>query len=125
MPSRPLPVSVAAILLALASVPNLLFPLWATAVQPAEEIPSVIIYLTVVVGVVGLVGAVGLWMLRKWGIWLAIVVSVLNILDAGPGIAFAPSAAWQVAATVTVVVYALIIVLAVLPSSRRASTASS
>jgi len=125
MRSRPQAVTVAAIVLALFSVLNLLFPLWATTVQPEEEIPAVIVYLTIFVGVAGLVGAAGLWMLRKWGIWLAIVVCVLNILDAAPGIPFAPSGAWQVAATVTVVGYVLIIVLVVLPSSRRAFAASS
>ena len=119
MRSRPQAVTVAAIVLALLSVLNLLFPLWATTVQPEEEIPAVIVYLTIFVGVAGLVGAAGLWMLRKWGIWLAIVVCVLNILDAAPGIPFAPSGAWQVAATVTVVIYVLIIVLVVLPTSRR------
>jgi hypothetical protein len=61
--------------------------------------------------------------LRKWGIWLTLVVCVLNILDAAPRVAFAPTAAWQVAATVTVVVYVLI-VLVVLPPSRRAFAAS-
>ena len=120
MRSRPLPVTAAAGLLALFSVLNLLFPLWAT-----EGIPAVVVYLAVVVGVAGLVGAAGLWMLRKWGLWLTIVVSVLNILDAAPGIAEAPNAALQVAATVTVVGFTLIIALVVLPSSRRAFAASS
>ncbi len=118
MRSRPLPVSVAAILLALFSVLyDLSFPLW------AEAVPVFSVYLIVVVGVVGLVGAAGLWMLRKWGLWLAIVVSVLNVLDAAAGVAGAPNAALQVAATVMVVGFALIIVLVVLPSSRRALAA--
>ena len=120
MHSRPQSVTVAAIVLALLSVLNLLFPLWASTVQPGEEIPAVVVYLTVLVGVAGVVGAAGLWTLRKWGIWLTIVVSLLNILDAPPGIPFAPSGAWQVAATVTVLIYVLIIVVVVLPTSRRA-----
>jgi hypothetical protein len=120
MHARPVSVTVAAILLALLSLANVLFPLWAETAQPAEEIPPFIVYLTVGVGLVGLVGAAGLWMLRKWGIWLTMVVCVLNVLDAAPGVAFAPTAAWQAAATVTVVVYVLIIVLVVLPTSRRA-----
>jgi hypothetical protein len=78
-----------------------------------------------VLSIVGLVAAVGLWMPKKWSLWLTIVVSVLNILSAAPGLAFAPNAALQVAATVTVVVFALIIVLVVgLPSSWRALAAS-
>jgi hypothetical protein len=115
MRSRPLPVTLAAILLALFGVLNLLAPLF-----PTEGIPAVVVYLAVVVGVVGLLGAAGLWMLRKWGIWLTIVVCVLNILSAAPGLTEALNTALQVAATVTVVVFALIIVLVVLPSSRCA-----
>ena len=115
MRSRPLPVTLAAILLALFGVLNLLAPLF-----PTEGIPAVVVYLAVVVGVVGLLGAAGLWMLRKLGIWLTIVVCVLNILSAAPGLTEAPNTALQVAATVTVVVFALIIVLVVLSSSRRA-----
>ena len=118
--SRPQTVTVAAILLALFSVVNLLFPLF-----PIEGIPAAAIYIGVVAGPIGLVGAAGLWLLRKWGIWITIIVSVLNILDAGPGIAFAPNAALQVAATVTVLGFALVLVLVVLPASRRAFSASS
>jgi hypothetical protein len=121
MRSRPLPVTVAAIVLALFSVLwDLSFPLWAEAVPREEEIPVFIVYLTVVVGVVGLIGAFGLWMLRKWGLWLAIVVSVLNILDAASGVVGAPNALLQVAAAVVVIAYVLILVLVVLPTSRRA-----
>jgi hypothetical protein len=68
MRSRPLPVTVAAIILVLFSVLwNLTFPLWAQAIPREEEIPAFIVFLTVVVGVAGLVGSAGLWMLRKWG----------------------------------------------------------
>ena len=123
MRSRPLTVTVAAILLALFSVPNLLFPLWAEAIPREEEVPALVVYTTVVVGVAGFLGAAGLWMLRKWSLWLTIVVCVLNVLDAAAGVAGAPNAALQAAATVMVVGFALIIVLVVLPSSRQALAA--
>jgi hypothetical protein len=116
MSPRPLPVTVAAILLALCSLLSLPGPL----LPGSEGVPEFVLYSGILLGVVGLVGAVGLWMLKKWGLWLTIVVSVLNILSAAPGLAFAPNAALQAAATGTVVVFALIIVLVVLPSSRRA-----
>ncbi len=119
MRSRPLPVTVAAILLVLLSVINVLAPLF-----PTEGIPAIVVYLAVVVGLAGLVGAAGLWMLRKWSLWLTIVISVLNILSAAPGLTEAPNAALQVAATVTVVGFALIIILVALPSSRRALAAA-
>jgi len=86
----------------------------------SEEVPAVVIYGGIVLGIVGLVAAVGLWMLKKWGLWLSIVVSVLNFLSAAPGVVFGPNATLQAAAAVGVVVPALIIVLLVLPSSRSA-----
>ena len=120
MRSRPLPVTVAAFLMALSSLLSLPGPL----LPGSEGVPEVVLYSGIVLGIVGLVAAVGLWMLKKWSLWLTIVVSVLNILSAAPGVAFAPNAPLQVAATVTVVVFALIIVLVVgVPSSRRALAA--
>ena len=115
MRSRPQTVTVAAIVLAVFSLVNLISPL-----LPSEGIPEFVIYLGVVLGIAGLAAAAGLWMLRKWSIWLTIIVSVVNFLSAAPGLAFAPNAALQVAATITVVGSAIIIVLVVLPASRRA-----
>src|SRR4051812_48712503 len=108
MPSRPMPMTVAAVLLALFSLLNLATPLF-----PSEGVPAFIVYVGVGLGIAGLVGVVGLWLLRSWGLWLTIVVCVPNILSAAPGIAFAPDALLQAAATVTVVVFAIIIVLVV------------
>lgn len=118
---RPLAVTIAAVLLALFSVLfDVSFPLWADAV-PRDDggAPAFIYFLTVAVGVVGLVAAAGLWMLRRWGIWLAIPVCVLNIFDGATGMA-SPYAVAQVAAAAVVAVFALIVVLVFLPSSRRA-----
>ena len=119
MSTRPLPVTVAATLMALISLAGLPGPL----VPGSEEVPAVVVYGGIVLGIVGLVAAVGLWMLKNWGFWLTIVVSVLNILSAAPGVAFAPGAV-KIFALIGVVVPALIIVLIVLPSSRDALTAS-
>ena len=115
MRSRPQTVTVAAVVLVVFSLVNLISPL-----LPSEGIPEFVIYLGVVLGIAGLAAAAGLWMLRKWSMWLTIVVSVVNFLSAAPGLAFAPNAALQVAATITVVGSAIIIVLVVLPASRRA-----
>ena len=127
MRSRPQTVTVAAVLLALSSVLfHLAFPLWANAVpRGGESVPAIVAFLAVAVGVAGLVGAAGLWMLRKWGIWLAIGVCLLSILDTASGVAGAPNAALRVVAAVTLVVFALVMVLVVLPASRRAFAASS
>jgi uncharacterized membrane protein (DUF2068 family) len=85
-----------------------------------EGVPAVFVYGALMLGIAGLAGAAGLWMLRKWGAWLAVAVCALNLVSAAPGIPFAPDATLRVAATVTILFSALIVVLVVLPASRRA-----
>jgi hypothetical protein len=102
-------VTVAAVMLVLLKLLNLV-PL------AIEGMPAVCVYGALALGAAGLVGAAGLWMLRKWGIRLSIVVCALNLVSAAPGIPFAPDAALRVAALVTVLFSALIIVLVVLPA---------
>jgi hypothetical protein len=70
-------------------------------------------------GWLGLIGAAGLWMLKRWALWLALAVSVLNILSAAPGLVFAPSTTLFILALITVVGFAVVLVLAVLTDSRR------
>jgi hypothetical protein len=120
MRSRPPPVSVAAITQALFSLLSLPGPL----LSGSEGVPAVVLYSVIVQGGVGLVASAGLWMLRNWGLWLTIIVNALGALSAAPGVVAAPNAALQAAAIAGVVVSALIIVLVVLPASRRAVAAS-
>jgi hypothetical protein len=119
MSSRPLPVTVAAILLVLLSLFDFPWP-YELLFPGAEEPPAFILYSGYVVGIVGLVAAVGLWMLKPWSYWTTIVVSALNFLLGAPGLVFAPGAALKVLIAVTEVVAILIIILVVLPDSRRA-----
>ncbi len=119
MRSRPQPVTVAAILLALSSLVSLVslpFPLLAGA----KEVPAVVVYGGVALSIVGLVATVGLWRLKEWGLWLTIVVSALNLLSAAPGLVLAFGPVLKTITLVGVVVPALITVLVLLPSSRRA-----
>ena len=116
MRSRPLPVTVAAIVQALISLLSLPGPL----LPGSEGIPAVWLYSGIVRRVAGLVAFSGLWMLKRWGLWLTIVVNVLGGLSAAPGVGAAPNAALQAAAIAGVLISALIIVLVVLPPSRRA-----
>ena len=118
MRARPLPVTVAAVLLALFSLLTLISP-WLLA---AAEIPAFVVYLGVMLGVAGLLAAAGLWMLKRWSVWLTIVVCVVGILSADPGLTEAPTALLRALATVGVVGSALIILLVVLPNSWRAYT---
>jgi len=116
--ARPQPVSVAAIVLALLSLPNVLYPLLALE---GELVP--LIYLTVVFGVAGLIAAAGLWMLKRWALWLSIVVCLLGgIFSWAPVIPQAPSVLHQGLAAFVVAGSVLIIVLVLLPTSRRAYT---
>jgi uncharacterized membrane protein (DUF2068 family) len=115
--ARPLPVTIAAVLMALFSLANLLSP-----VMPMEGVSTFVVYSGVALGVAGLLGAVGLWMLKRWALWLTIVVSVLNILAAAPGLVFAPDPTSRGLATIGVVGFAVVILLAVLPNSRRTYT---
>ncbi len=114
---RPTAVTVAAALLALFSVLSVI-----STFIPAfsNGVPAVVVYGGAVLGLVGLAAAYGLWNLKEWGVWLAIVLSVLNVLSAAPGLAFAPTTVLFVGAIVGVVGYALIIVLVVAPASWRA-----
>ena len=119
MSPRPLPVTVAAILLVLLSLFNFPWP-YELLFPGAEEPPAALLYSGYIVGVVGLVAAVGLWMLKAWSYWTTIVVCALNFLLGAPGVVLAPGAALKALIAVTEVVAILIIVLVVLPDSRRA-----
>jgi hypothetical protein len=117
--SRPQTVTVAAILLVLLSLFDFPWPyqlLFPEAVEP----PAFVLYSGYVLGIVGLIVAIGLWTLQKWSFWATIVVCVLNFLAGAPGVLFAPGAALKAVVAVGEVVAVLIIVLVVLPSSRRA-----
>ena len=119
MRSRPLPVTVAAILLVLLSLMNFPFPWW-FLFPGVEDPPTFVIYSGIVVGLVGLVVAAGLWMLKTWSLRAAVIVCVINLLVGAPGVVMGPTAALRATVLVTEVVAVLVIVLVVVPSSRRA-----
>jgi hypothetical protein len=116
---RPLPVTVAAILLVLLSLFDFPWPYQLLFPMATEAPPAFILYSGYVLGIVGLVIAVGLWMLQRWSLWATIVVCVLNFLLGAPGVVMAPGAALKAVIVLTEVVAVLIIVLVVLPTWRR------
>jgi hypothetical protein len=71
MSPRPLPVTVAAVLMALFSLMNFPGPWWYLVPGAVEATPMVVIYSGIVLG---LVAAVGLWTLKRWSFWLTLVV---------------------------------------------------
>jgi hypothetical protein len=107
----------AAVILAALSLLGLALPLLAPATGGP---PLVIVIAAVVLGIVGLAAAAGLWWGKHWAAWVAVIVSILNGLSAAPGLAAAPNPGLFISSVVVVVGSALIIVLALLPSSRRA-----
>jgi hypothetical protein len=116
-------VTVAAILLVLLSLFD--FPwLWMLLFPGVEEPPAFVTYSGIVLGLAGLVIAVGIWMLQPWRLWASIIVSALNFLLGAPGVIMASTAGMKVVVAGTEVVAVLVIVLVVLPTSRRALTAS-
>lgn len=110
---RPGHVTVVVVLLAVVFLLSLISPLLPT------DYPTIAIYLGIVLGMAGLVAAVGLRASRRWGIRLVVLVSVLNILLAAPGVVAEPGAVGRIFAAVQVVVPVLILVLVMRPTSRR------
>jgi uncharacterized membrane protein (DUF2068 family) len=120
MSPRPLPVTVAAILLALFSLMNFPGPWWYLVPGAMEATPMFVIYSGIVLGIVGIVAAVGLWMLKTWSLWLTIVVCVVNILFNASGLVMALPGGLKAAIAVQTIGFILTFVLVVLPTARRA-----
>jgi uncharacterized membrane protein (DUF2068 family) len=117
---RPTAVTIAVVLLALLSVVNMVPPSLMAPPAEAAEVPAFVTYLGVILGVVGLVAAYGLWALKRWSVWLSIILSAVSIILAVPGTLFSPTVALQVLNIVSAVGFVLVIVLVLLPPSRRA-----
>ena len=114
----PQAVAAAAILQVVLNLLNLPGPWW-YLFPGAEDVPPFILYTGIVLAILGIVASVGLWMLRRWGFWLTIVVSVLNVLLGLPGVFGAPGAGLEAAIAVQTIGFVLVIALIVLPTSRR------
>jgi uncharacterized membrane protein (DUF2068 family) len=127
--TRPQPVTTAVVSLALLSLLNFTPPLVTSPLYTAPWLqthyPTIVLSLGIALGVLGLLAAGGLWRLRRWGLSLTVIVSVLNILLAAPWIAVESLATGKLLAGVTVVGFALVLFLVMQPSSRRAFAASS
>jgi uncharacterized membrane protein len=114
-------VTVAAILLVLLGLFGFPF-VWTLLFPGVEEPPAFVIYSGLVIGILSLVVAVGLWLMKPWSLWAAVVVCVLNVLSVLPGVIVGPTAGIKVTCVVLVLAAVLALVLVVLPSSRRALT---
>jgi len=114
---RPAALIIASILLILAS---LVFGL--TAFLPGADRdpgPPVVLYASVILGVLGLIAASGIFARKRWGRWLSILASVFSAFFAAGGILYSSDAITKGLAALLVALYALVIVLVVLPSARQ------
>ena len=128
MHTRPQPVTIAVVSLALLSLLNFTSPLFTSSSYTSPllqtDYSTFVLFLGIALGVLGLLAAGGLWMLRRWGLLLTIVVSVLNIVLAAPWIVVESQATGKLLAGVTAGGFALVLVLLMQRNSRRAFAAT-
>ena len=80
--------------------------------------PQFVVITQSALGIVGLVAVIGLWQRRVWGGWMAVIVMAINTLTNLSGVRLAPPPL-NVMCAVVAVASLVVIVLALLPSSRR------
>jgi hypothetical protein len=85
-----------------------------------ETAPMIVVVSSIILGIAGIPAAIGLWLLRRWGYILTLVVTVLNLLGTVPGPFLAPTAAIKVFSVVFGLVSIAILILATRPDARRA-----
>ena len=105
----------AVILFAILSIVSVMFSLpGLLGSNLTEGIPQFVIILGTTAGAAGLVAAWGAWQGQKWGIWLAIALSVVNGLSALPGVLGGPSNFARAGASFGVAVSIFVIVVLLL-----------
>ena len=119
---RPMAITAAAVLQALLSLVGLAIsiPALLSGGAAPEGPPVFIMALGVVIGALGLVAALGLWQEKRWGVVATIVLRVIDSLSAAPGLVFAPTMALRLAAVLGIALSIVVVVLLLLPASRRA-----
>jgi uncharacterized membrane protein (DUF2068 family) len=85
-----------------------------------QSVPAIIVVSSIILIVAGIPAVIGLWMLRRWGYILTLVVTALNLLSGLPGIPAGTTAAIKVSSAFFVVVSIAILVLVTRPEARRA-----
>jgi|GEM_PF-2316985 hypothetical protein len=79
---------------------------------------AIVVSLGVIFGVLGLVAAAGVFFVKRWGMWLAVFVSVFGISALGGVVLW--DALLKGLCLMLTALYVLVIVLVVLPSVRQA-----
>lgn len=89
-------------------------------IQGGQTPPYFIIMLAFITGVVGVVAAYGAWKGQRWGVILTILANLVNGLAAAPGILIAPTTGLFIAASLTVALSIVIVVLCLWPDRKLA-----
>jgi hypothetical protein len=113
---RPATVTMASVLLLLVSLFDLTAPFTPGPTAPLS-------YFIFGLGVCGIVVVFGLWQMKPWGTLLATILSVVALLPALLGLIVAPPAG-KVVSLIVAIAYALVLVLVLLPASRKAVAAA-
>jgi len=115
--TRPMPVTLAVILSVLVVIANFV----GFALPTGDEaVPLVVILGGIIPGVAGIPAAIGLWLLRRWGFILTVVVTAVNLLTALPGPFLGPTAAIKIFSVAMALASVAILVLVTRPEARRA-----
>ena len=120
---RPIQITVAAILQVVVGVAGAVFAI--SVIQQGatsgttDDGPGVMFMaMGFATALLSLVSAYGLWLNQKWGKVLAIVTRAVDGLTALPGLFFAPTTNWQIAALLGVTISIAVIVLVLWPTPR-------
>lgn len=119
--SRPTSLVAATVLLVIGGLMNLIpFDAFITYDAADDRPPKVVVYGAYVLGVLLLAAAYGVWKRQRWGMFVGVIVSVIGIVSALPGVFFAPEAWMQLSAAIGVVLGIATIYALLMPATRRA-----
>ena len=116
--SRPTLVIVAMILFALMTAFGLFTPF-----GPSGPTLPFVLFAGIVEGVGGVIALVGLWLMKRWGWLLTVIIAALSVLVSVLGLVGAPTPGKVVSAAI-IVVNAVVLVLLLLPAARVAFASS-
>src|SRR5262245_27626432 len=77
--ARPRVVLIAVVLSVLVLISNLITPMLPRG-SGDNRVPAFALILSIIFGVAGIAAAIGLWLLRRWGYILILIVTALNLI---------------------------------------------
>jgi uncharacterized membrane protein (DUF2068 family) len=95
------------------------------AINEGDPGLAIVVFVGVLLGVLDLVAAAGVFVVKRWGMWLTVVISVCDLFVAISGAVLTDPSLRKVLCIVLMALSVLVIVLTVLPSARQSSGTSS